>query len=216
MARTSKQQPESPAVQEEEVDGPSRRDRILQVATEQFAQKGFAAVRIDEIAKASNCNKQLIYYYFGNKAGLYDAVLSAMIEGTAPAWTAMESLRLEDTAGQFLSAGSSANSKFWRRLLVWEGIENSERGDQEIRMEAERTKAWHREIDIVRRSQSQGDLRADMDPAMVALFIVMMSMGPHALPQITKMLTGEDPGSENFAERRRVFAAQLIQALRPE
>lgn len=200
----------------EESEGPSRRDRILQVATEHFALKGFAAVRIDEIAKASDCNKQLIYYYFGNKAGLYDAVLSDMIEGMAPAWTAMESLRLEDAAGQFLSAGSGSNSKFWRRLLVWEGIEHSADGDAEIRMEAERTKAWRREVEIVRRSQSQGDLRADMDPEMVALFIAMMSMGPHALPQITKMLTGEDPGSENFAQRRRAFAAQLIQALRPE
>jgi TetR/AcrR family transcriptional regulator len=203
-------------VQGEEPEGPSRRDRILQVATEHFALKGFAAVRIDEIAKASDCNKQLIYYYFGNKAGLYDAVLSDMIEGMAPAWTAMESLRLEDAAGQFLSADSGSNSKFWRRLLVWEGIENSADGDAEIRMEAERTKAWRREIEIVRRSQREGDLRADMDPAMVALFIAMMSMGPHALPQITKMLTGEDPGSENFAQRRRSFAAQLIQALRPE
>jgi TetR/AcrR family transcriptional regulator len=215
MARTPKQQPSSSLSQEEESEGPSRRDRILQVATEHFALKGFAAVRIDEIAKASDCNKQLIYYYFGSKAGLYDAVLSDMIQGMAPAWAEMESHKLEDTAGQFLSSASGQNAKYWRRLLVWEGIEHSVDGNSEIRMEAARTKAWHREIEIVRRAQSQGDLRADMDPAMVALFIAMMTMGPHALPQITKMLTGEDAGSENFAKRRSVFAAQLIQALRP-
>ncbi len=48
---------------------------ILQVATREFAAKGLAGARIDEIAAATRTSKRMIYYYFGSKDGLYLAVL---------------------------------------------------------------------------------------------------------------------------------------------
>jgi AcrR family transcriptional regulator len=48
---------------------------ILAVATEEFAQKGLAGARIDEIAERTRTSKRMIYYYFQNKEGLYVAVL---------------------------------------------------------------------------------------------------------------------------------------------
>ena len=48
---------------------------ILQVATREFAAKGLAGARIDEIAAATRTSKRMIYYYFDNKEGLYLAVL---------------------------------------------------------------------------------------------------------------------------------------------
>ena len=48
---------------------------ILTVATHEFADKGFAGARIDEIAAATRTSKRMIYYYFGSKEGLYIAVL---------------------------------------------------------------------------------------------------------------------------------------------
>jgi AcrR family transcriptional regulator len=48
---------------------------ILEVATREFAQKGLAGARIDEIAKLTRTSKRMIYYYFGSKDGLYVAVL---------------------------------------------------------------------------------------------------------------------------------------------
>jgi AcrR family transcriptional regulator len=48
---------------------------ILAVATQEFAQKGLAGARIDEIAAATQTSKRMIYYYFGSKEGLYLAVL---------------------------------------------------------------------------------------------------------------------------------------------
>ena len=50
---------------------------ILSVATKEFADKGLAGARIDEIAAATRTSKRMIYYYFGNKDGLYVAVLEA-------------------------------------------------------------------------------------------------------------------------------------------
>ena len=48
---------------------------ILRAATEEFAASGLSGGRIDEIAHRTNVSKRMIYYYFGDKVGLYRAVL---------------------------------------------------------------------------------------------------------------------------------------------
>ncbi|OYT86894.1 MAG: TetR family transcriptional regulator [Burkholderiales bacterium PBB6] len=48
---------------------------ILAVATSEFAAKGLAGARIDEIAALTRTSKRMIYYYFESKEGLYIAVL---------------------------------------------------------------------------------------------------------------------------------------------
>jgi AcrR family transcriptional regulator len=48
---------------------------ILAVATREFADKGLAGARIDDIAEAMRTSKRMIYYYFGSKEGLYIRVL---------------------------------------------------------------------------------------------------------------------------------------------
>ncbi len=48
---------------------------ILRVAIEQFAEHGLAGARIDEIAKQTATSKRMIYYYFGDKQGLYRSAL---------------------------------------------------------------------------------------------------------------------------------------------
>ncbi len=53
------------------------RENIIQVATQEFSEKGLAGARIDVIADAMKTSKRMIYYYFGSKEGLYIAVLEA-------------------------------------------------------------------------------------------------------------------------------------------
>ncbi len=48
---------------------------IMEVAIAEFAEKGLAGARIDEIAAATHTSKRMIYYYFGSKEGLYLAAL---------------------------------------------------------------------------------------------------------------------------------------------
>ncbi len=48
---------------------------ILAIATEEFAAKGLAGARVDEIAARMATSKRTIYYHFGGKKGLYVAVL---------------------------------------------------------------------------------------------------------------------------------------------
>ena len=45
------------------------------MATREFAAKGLAGARVDAIARAARSNKQLVYYYFGSKIGLYNEIV---------------------------------------------------------------------------------------------------------------------------------------------
>lgn len=51
---------------------------ILRVATEEFAANGLSGGRIDEIARRTQASKRMIYYYFGDKEGLYRSVLESV------------------------------------------------------------------------------------------------------------------------------------------
>lgn len=48
----------------------TRRD-ILEVASREFARNGLSGARVDEIAARTRSSKRMIYYYFGDKEGLY-------------------------------------------------------------------------------------------------------------------------------------------------
>ncbi len=48
---------------------------LLAVATEVFSRLGYYGARVDEIADRSTTTKRMIYYYFGDKDGLFTAVL---------------------------------------------------------------------------------------------------------------------------------------------
>jgi TetR/AcrR family transcriptional regulator len=50
-------------------------DRILAAAAGEFAARGFAGARVDRIARRARVNKAMLYYHFGSKQGLYDALL---------------------------------------------------------------------------------------------------------------------------------------------
>jgi TetR/AcrR family transcriptional regulator len=52
-----------------------KREIILKAATRAFAQKGFAAVGIREIAREAGLNSATLYHYFENKEGIYATVL---------------------------------------------------------------------------------------------------------------------------------------------
>lgn len=56
-------------------DSESSRTRLLAAAKEEFSRFGLMGARVDLIARRADVNKQLIYYHFGDKDGLYAAVL---------------------------------------------------------------------------------------------------------------------------------------------
>ncbi|WP_370044899.1 MULTISPECIES: TetR/AcrR family transcriptional regulator [Salipiger] len=48
---------------------------ILRVARSEFARKGLSGTRIEDIAAGTKTSKRMIFYYFGDKESLYEAVL---------------------------------------------------------------------------------------------------------------------------------------------
>ena len=53
---------------------------ILAAATAEITAKGLGGARVDEIADRAGVNKRMIYHYFGDKDGIYLAVLEAAYE----------------------------------------------------------------------------------------------------------------------------------------
>jgi len=55
------------------------RQLILDNAKILFSKKGFQASSMDELSKMTGLNKAMIFYYFKNKQGLYEAVMTEIL-----------------------------------------------------------------------------------------------------------------------------------------
>lgn len=86
-------------------DDPEARAKILAAAEELFAVRGFAGTSVRDIARSAGVNGAMIHYYFGNKEGLYRAIIESaastvrtlLITATSNAQT------LEETLSRFVS-----------------------------------------------------------------------------------------------------------------
>ncbi|MDG6911364.1 MAG: TetR/AcrR family transcriptional regulator [Nitrososphaerota archaeon] len=58
---------------------PATSEKILQVASRMFAARGFANVSVRDICKDAETTAPVIYYYYGSKKGLFDAVVRRQI-----------------------------------------------------------------------------------------------------------------------------------------
>lgn len=56
------------------------REKILKQATNEFAKLGFDGARVDRIAQRCGVSKNMLYYYFQSKEGLFVAALERMYE----------------------------------------------------------------------------------------------------------------------------------------
>ncbi len=57
------------------------REQLLRAATQEFVTHGFAGARVSRIVRKARSNPRMIYHYFGNKSGLYIAVLEEALGG---------------------------------------------------------------------------------------------------------------------------------------
>src|SRR5262249_25913952 len=56
-----------------------RRAAILAAALEEFAARGFAATRLDDVARRARIAKGTIYLYFRDKESLFQELVRAML-----------------------------------------------------------------------------------------------------------------------------------------
>jgi AcrR family transcriptional regulator len=159
------------------------RELILKSAKTEFAAGGLGGARVERIARRAGVNKQLIFYYFGSKARLYDAVLdSAAIELS------------EATAAKAPSALRETLGEVYRRLrehpetlaLLLQGIR--ERSAQDPSIARSLTQPWREIRDAISAGQGVGLVRDDVDPDTLALQAVVLVVGYLVLePALSRM-----------------------------
>lgn len=144
---------------------------ILRAATRSFAAHGLSGARIDEIAARTKTSKRMIYYYFGDKEGLYAAALEAeytkVREGEAK--LDLEGLHPTEALARlvaFTFDHHRANPDFIRMVM----IENVHHADYLKRSKVIRSVnegAISRLADIIARGQARGCMRAGLDPVVL-------------------------------------------------
>jgi len=196
-------------------NGATRRQLILEAAIAEFATKGFAGARIAEIARRSKASQQLIYHYFDNKRGLYEAALGAMIgrlHATAePIDDDSVSESFRDSVMR-MQALSTHPDHFWYRFWMWEALDS---GDRDIPREADRRVVFRASVDEVRAAQERGEVAAELDAELLTLAILAVIQFPHLMPQVTKLIVGVKHDSDEFHARQVAMLEQLVERLKP-
>ena len=86
--------------------GQQRRAQLLDVGRSLFAEKGFDAVSVEEIAGKAGVTKPVVYEHFGGKEGLYAVVVDR------------EMTRLLDTITSGLTLGDDTSDRIHPRVLL--------------------------------------------------------------------------------------------------
>lgn len=158
------------------------RGLILSAARLEFGQRGYAGGRVNRIAGSAGVNKQLIFYYFGSKAGLFKAVVESASRDLAPEGDAETGASgpLEQLRALLESAFTSltANADLLRATVLV-----SEPGEGSRAPLAGQLARWAERIrGLVSDAQGLGYVRDDVDPAMVAHLTVATVVGSAVLP----------------------------------
>jgi TetR/AcrR family transcriptional regulator len=75
------------------------RAAILSAATAEITAKGLTGARVDAIAERAGVNKRMLYHYFGDKQGLYLAVLEDTYSAIRTAEVGLNLTELDPAAG---------------------------------------------------------------------------------------------------------------------
>lgn len=190
------------------------KERIFQAATKIFAKKGFDGARVDGIAAEAGVNKQLLYHHFGNKDGLFTAVLERAYESIRhqEADLELDSLRADEAIlklVEFTWRYYLANPDFIRLL------------NSENQLEARHLKGSKRTREInashiaiaeklLARGRRERSIRPDIDVLQLNVSIAALGffylMNRHTLSTVFQ----RDLGSKRMLERRLAVMKDTI------
>ncbi len=181
------------------------RVRILEAAVREFSRVGCAGARVDTIAREAGVNKQLIYHYFGDKNGLYEAVTTAVLaDRPVPIFQS----RTEFADHFAHSCEELGRREVWTRLLMYEALEYT--GGPVVA--EERRKAF---VGQVVRGVEKGQEAGIVDRCFAVRFLLLALTGammiPFLLPQLARLLTGLCPDDPEF---KRQWTSTLFELAR--
>lgn len=189
---------------------------ILEVATHEFADKGLAGARIDEIAAATRTSKRMIYYYFGSKEGLYLAVLE---EAYRRMRTIEADLHLGDldpaVAMQRLVEFTYDHHRDNEDFIRLVSSENIHRGEY-LRHSKSIRQLNVNAIDLIRdiyaRGVEQGVFRAGLDPVDIHAAISALTVFNVSNRHTFGVIFGREHTGEKAQTLHRQQVAELIVA----
>ncbi|KAK1179845.1 TetR family transcriptional regulator [Streptomyces sp. NBS 14/10] len=185
----------APAPAERKLDPERSRRLLLDAAMDEFAEKGFAGARVQDIADRAGLNKQLISYYFGGKEGLYRELHDQWLRREE---TIVDpALPLDELVVRYLDETFADPRP--TRLNLWKGLTGGA-----LEQDPE-------DLSGLRRRQADGELADDLDPAAALLLFISMVSAPIALPHLVRQLFGLDPDSPEFREH---YTEQLRRIVR--
>lgn len=160
---------------------------LLDAGRIEFARYGLAGARTDRIATTAGVNKQRIYAYFGNKDGMFRAVLADALHSL------LELVPFPDprlSPGDFLSDYVERVSEYHRahpellRLLQWEALEL---GATAV-TDAERAQTYRHKV----RTFGEAMAMAEDEAAALLFGVIGLAAWPTMVPQLGDLLFGED------------------------
>ena len=160
----------------DEEDQPRRRDaaasrqRLLTAAAAEFVAHGVAGARVDRIAAAAGANKRLIYDYFGDKDGLFDAVLNLFTEvavGAVP----IDADDLPAYAGRLFDYHSDHPDLL--RLVTWARLE----GRTTPSAQEQRRVSYRRRVAAIEDAQHKGAVTTAITGSQLLDLIESLAVG---------------------------------------
>jgi TetR/AcrR family transcriptional regulator len=183
-------------------DADRTRSELIQAAFDEFAARGFAGARVQDIAARTGVDKQLISYYFAGKDGLYQEVLRTQFARDAAVND--PDLPLEDNAARYVRH-ALADPRL-TRLLLWAGL--SEDPDNPATLPPASL-----DLTSMTARQQRGEIPSDLDPAAVLLIVIGAVTAAVALPHVVRAIFDLDPSGPDFedhyAEQLRALLAHL-------
>lgn len=189
---------------ESEGEAGTARAKLLDAAAAEFSEKGVAGARVDAIAARAGVNKQLLYYYFGSKDGLFRELLRIRLarpKGVPGDESPTTGERMASAARQHL------DDPAYIRLLTWEALASGPTG--EVAEEEARRESYERLVEGIRASQEAGEIPADLDPHQLALSRLAQVLFPVAFPQLSRLVTGMAIDDPAFADARAAHLRRI-------
>lgn len=188
------------------------RRRLVAVARELFAKRGFGEVGIREIARSADVTPGMISYYFGDKLGLYEAMLSSVFEEMLARVRELAAQPAEGTrplASLIRLYIATIASQPWVPALLLREIVTGDSGARARFIERFASRAAELVPSLVVAEIESGELRADLEPRLAVLSLFGMSIFPFLAHPLAGKVLGYEL-DEAFAERLVAHTTKLF------
>jgi TetR/AcrR family transcriptional regulator len=195
-------------------NGRAAAERILDAAMREFAKHGFAGARVERIVSRANVSPRSLYYHFGSKRGLYDAVRERLrAQHFEDFVRGVTDEPLVDRLLANLDVAMTSRWQQWARLLMWEALD----GGAGSAPYPEGTVPG--DLLAIRAAQERGEIDPDLEPHVLTMAFIAITFWPTMFPQSTKRLTDGMPKAELTQARKdliRALVTRLGDGTRPE